>query len=142
VTFEIISKTPYTAKPMPKGWDPTVCPPNDRNLMATCYDETVYTAPPIKTAETVSRVAALDGNEIRVWLDFTNGQKTSRSFQCVINTTVYNQFGDQVNIRVNSTGSNGNVKPGQTQYIYQDLGVDNGNAKYVTASDVKLLDRS
>jgi hypothetical protein len=139
--FKIVSKTPYTEKPMPKGWDPDICTAAQQKLlMVTCYNETSYKSPPVKTAENVVQVEMLDGSEIRVYIDFTNGQKTPRSFQCVINTSVYNRFGDLVNIRTNSTGSNGDVKAGKTQYLYQDLGVDKGDARFVTAKDVKLVD--
>ena len=139
--FKAVSKTPYTEKPMPNGWDPEICTAAQQTqLMATCYNETSYKAPTIQTAETVVRVEMLDNSEIRVFFDFTNGQETPRSFQCVINTTVYNQFGDVVNIHTNSTGSNGKVKAGKTQYLYQDLGVDKGDARFVTVKDVKLVD--
>ena len=141
--FKATSKTLYTEKPMPKGWDPDICTAaQQKQLRVTCYNETSYKAPPIKTAETVVRVETLGSSEIRVFIDFTNGQKTPRSFQCVINTTVYNQFGDLVNIHTNSTNSNGNVKAGKTQYLYQDLGVDRGDARFVTVKDVKLVDCS
>jgi hypothetical protein len=86
----------------------------------------------------VRNVAALDGNTIRIFIAWTNKGKAAGSASCVINTTVNNQFGDLVNIRVNSTNTNGNVKPGQTQILYQDIGVDNGDAQYVTPGDVKI----
>ena len=43
-----------------------------------------------------------------------------------------------MNIEVNSTNTNGNVKPGKTQYLYQDLGVNKGDAEYVTRKDVTI----
>ncbi len=86
----------------------------------------------------VTSAGALDGNTVRVYILWTNKGKAAGSASCVLNTTVNNQFGDEVNIEVNSTNTNGNVKPGQTQLLYQDIGVNNGDAQYVTASDVKI----
>jgi hypothetical protein len=60
----------------------------------------------------------------------------------VINTNVYNQFGDLTTTEVTSTGPNGNLKPGQTQKLYQDQGVTAGDAQYVKASDVSIMDCS
>lgn len=85
-------------------------------------------------------VVALDGNTVRLYLEFTNHGKASGTANCVINTTVYNQFGDQVNLRVNSTGSNNSIPGGQTVRQYQDIGVDNGDAQYVKVGDVKIVD--
>lgn len=86
-----------------------------------------------------ARVLSLDGNTVRVYMTFTNSGKASGSVSCVMNTTVYDQFGDEVNIRVNSTGTN-TVAAGQSKTLYQDIGVDSGDAPYVKASDVKLVD--
>ena len=93
-------------------------------------------------AAKVVAVKALDGNTIRVFVRYTNNGKASGSENCVINTTVDNQFGDLVNIHVNSTNTNGNIAPGGTQLLYQDLGVDSGDAGYVTTGDVVLKDCS
>lgn len=86
-----------------------------------------------------TNVLALDGNTVRVYLKFTNSGNSTGSVSCVMNTTVYNQFGDEVNNRVNATGTN-TVGPNQSKILYQDVGVDNGDAQYVTASDIKLVD--
>lgn len=85
-------------------------------------------------------VVALDGNTVRIYMAFTNHGKASGTASCVIDTTVYNQFGDEVNIRENATGTNGTVGVGQTVHQYQDIGVDNGDATYVKVSDVKIVD--
>lgn len=85
-------------------------------------------------------VIPLSGNEVRLFIRWTNTGNGSGSGACVINTTVHNQFGDEVNIRVNSTNTNGNLKPGATQTLYQDIGVDTGDAPYVKASDVQITD--
>jgi hypothetical protein len=86
----------------------------------------------------VTSVGVLDGNTIRVYIVWTNNGTGSGSASCVLNTTVYNQFGDEVNIHVNSTATNGDIKPGATQFLYQDIGVDNGDAQYVTKKDLTL----
>ncbi len=86
-----------------------------------------------------TNVLALNGNTVRVYLKFTNSGDSSGSASCVMNTTVYNQFGDEVNVRVNATGTN-TVGPNQSKVLYQDIGVDNGDAQYVKATDVKLVD--
>jgi hypothetical protein len=47
---------------------------------------------------------------------------------------------DSVNIEVNPTNTNGSLKPGQSQNLYQDIGVNNGHAQYIKPSDVKIVD--
>jgi hypothetical protein len=86
----------------------------------------------------VSNVLALNGNTVRVYLHFTNTGTSTGSASCTMNTTVKNQFGDQVNIRVNTTGTN-SVAAGASKTLYQDIGVDNGDAPYVKVSDIKLV---
>ncbi len=51
------------------------------------------------------------------------------------------QFGDQVNIEINSTSTKGNVAAHGNQLLYQDIGVNSGDAPYVTKSDVPVTDR-
>lgn len=88
---------------------------------------------------TVSNVVQLDANEVRVYIVWANSGTSAASDSCAMDTTVHNQFGDEVNIRVNSTATNGDVQPGATQNLYQDIGVDNGDAQYVTAKDIQLV---
>ena len=57
-----------------------------------------------------------------------------------MNTNVMNQFGDNVNTEVNATNTNGSIKPGQSQELYQDIGVNSGDAQYIAASDVSFVD--
>jgi hypothetical protein len=86
----------------------------------------------------VQRVGALDGDTVRIYLNWQNNGSSAASASCVINTTVNNQFGDQVNIEVNSTSTNGDVKAHGSQLLYQDVGVNSGDAPNVTMGDVKL----
>ncbi len=86
----------------------------------------------------VANVIPLDGNTIRVYLYFDNTGKGGGSASCIMNTTVHNQFGDQVNIRTNSTGTN-TIAPGVAKTLYQDIGVDNGDAKFIKPSDIQLV---
>jgi hypothetical protein len=88
----------------------------------------------------VTSVVALDSNTIRLYITWTNHGKSAGSASCVLNTNVYNQFGDEVNIETNQTSTNGNVKPGKTQLLYQDIGVNNGDAQFIKPSDVSILD--
>jgi hypothetical protein len=88
----------------------------------------------------VTSVVALDSNTVRIYILWSNTGKAAGSASCAMNTSVYNQFGDQVNIEVNSTATNGNVKAGATQFLYQDIGVNNGDAQYIKPSDVTILD--
>lgn len=86
-------------------------------------------------------VVALNGNTVRIYMDFTNVGKTSGgSSTCIINTTVYDQFGDEVNVETNETGTNHNIAPGGHELLYQDIGVNNGDAQYVKPSDVSITD--
>ncbi len=86
----------------------------------------------------VRNVVALDGSTVRIYIAWVNSGSSAASASCVINTTVNNQFGDQVDIKVNSTNTNGNVPAHQTQQLYQDIGVNSGDAQYVTKGDVKI----
>jgi hypothetical protein len=86
----------------------------------------------------VSSVSALDGNTVRIYFAFTNTGKGFGGETCVMNTSVPNQDGDQVNIEVNSTGTNQPVMPGSIESLYQDVGVNSGDARFVTARDVKI----
>ena len=88
----------------------------------------------------VTNVQALAPNTVRIYLFWTNSGSKPATANCVLNTTVHNQFGDQVNLRVNATGSNGNIAAGGTSTDYQDVGVDNGDAPFVTKGDIKILD--
>jgi hypothetical protein len=85
----------------------------------------------------VNSVVALDGNEVRVYYTVTNVGKASGTATCVMTTNSQNQFSDQT-ANVNSTGSNGNIAPGKSQTLYQDVGVPSGNASSVTAADVTI----
>lgn len=96
--------------------------------------------PSARVTGKVTNVLALDGNTLRIYIIWTNSGKAAGSGACTLNTTVYNQFGDSVNIEVNSTNTNGSLKPGQSQNLYQDIGVNSGDAQYITPSDVKILD--
>jgi hypothetical protein len=96
--------------------------------------------PSAKVTGKVTNVLALNGNTLRIYIIWTNTGKAAGSGSCILNTTVYNQFGDNVNIEVNSTSTNGSLKPGQSQNLYQDIGVNNGDAQYIKSSDVKILD--
>lgn len=83
-------------------------------------------------------VIPLDQNTVRVFMVWHNGGKGSGNDQCAMNTDVHNQFGDLVNTEVNSVGTNGNVRSGASQRIYQDIGVNNGDAQYVHTKDVSF----
>ena len=95
--------------------------------------------PSAKITGKVASVIALDSNTVRVYITWTNTGKVAGSVACAMNTTVYNQFGDNVNIEVNSTNTNGNIRPGGTQSLYQDIGVNNGDAKFIKPSDVSFV---
>lgn len=90
------------------------------------------------TSFTVSvySVVPLDSNTVRVFMLWDNTGKVSGSDECVMDTNVHDQFGDLVNTEVNSVGTNGNLKPGAEQRIYQDIGVNNGDAQYIKPGDV------
>ncbi|MGD0083551.1 MAG: SHOCT domain-containing protein [Acidimicrobiales bacterium] len=90
----------------------------------------------------VVNVVALNGNTVRIYMDWTNSGKAAGSASCVLNTNVDDQFGDQVNIEVNSTATNGKVAAGATQRLYQDIGVNSGDAQFIKPSDVKITDCS
>jgi len=102
------------------------------------------TAAPGKSAHIegkVLSVKALDRSTVRVFTRWTNtGKASGDGGSCIYNTKVTNQFGDQVNIEVNTTGTNGTLKPGTSKLLYQDLGVNAGDAPYVTAKDVSIVD--
>ena len=89
---------------------------------------------------TVARVLPLDGNNLRVFIVWRNVGKAAGSDTCEMNTTIHNQFGDQVNIRVNAINTNGSVDPGSRQVLYDDIGVDSGDAPYVSAKDISFAD--
>lgn len=89
----------------------------------------------------VLSVKALDGSEVRIFTRWTNTGKASGSGDnCIYNTTVYNQFGDDVNVEVNSTSTNGTMKPGAVKVIYQDIGVNAGDAPFIKPKDVSIVD--
>jgi hypothetical protein len=94
--------------------------------------------PHAKITGQATSVVALDSNMVRVYIQWTNTGKASGSADCAMDTNVYDQFGDQVNIEVNETGTNSNVVPGATQTVYQDIGVNNGDAQYIKPSDVSF----
>lgn len=96
--------------------------------------------PSARVTGKVTNVVAVGGNTLRIYIIWTNSGKAAGSGACTLNTTVYNQFGDMVNIEVNSTNTNGSLKPGQSQNLYQDIGVNSGDAEYIKPSDVKILD--
>lgn len=81
-------------------------------------------------------VKALDSNLIRVFMRWDNTGSAANSDSCVMDTTVHNQFGDLVNTEVNSVGTNGDVQPGAVQVVYQDIGVNNGDSRYVSIGDI------
>jgi len=86
----------------------------------------------------VQSVSALDANTVRIFIDWENTGSGAGSASCVINTTVHNQFGDEVDIKVNATSTNGNVAAHGHQLLYQDIGVNSGDAQYVTKGDVSI----
>ncbi len=88
--------------------------------------------------ERVANVVALDNNTVRVYIVWSNVGKVAGSLACTMDTTVTNQFGDQVNIEVNTTNTNGAVRPGQSQDLYQDIGVNAGDAPYIRPQNIKL----
>lgn len=94
--------------------------------------------PSAKVVGKVTNVTALDSSTVRVYVTWTNQGKTAGSLSCALNTTVTNKFGDQVNIEVNSTGTNGNIQPGKSQLLYQDIGVNSGDAQFIKPSNVQL----
>jgi hypothetical protein len=102
---------------------------------------THHSGGPSKSAKVTGKVVqlvALDSNTVRIYLTWTNSGLATGSATCVLNTNVSNQFGDNVNIEVNSTSSNGNIAPGHSRNLYQDIGVNAGDANYVKASDVSI----
>ena len=84
----------------------------------------------------VTSVVALDPNTVRLHILWMNDGKASGSESCVFDTTVTDQFGDKVNIEVNSTSTNRNLKAGATRFLYEDIGVNNGDAKFIKPGDV------
>jgi hypothetical protein len=88
----------------------------------------------------VTETKALTPSLVRFYIRWTNTGKGSGSASCVLNTNVYNAFGDEVNTEVNSIGTNGNLKPGATQLLYADFGVNNGDASRVKPSDTSIVD--
>jgi len=84
----------------------------------------------------VTSVIALDSHTVRLYILWTNDGKASGSESCILDTTVTNQFGDKVNVEVNSTSTNGNLQPGANQLLHQDIGVNNGDAKFIKPIDV------
>jgi len=100
--------------------------------------QTVPPPPSANITHNVDGVSVLAGNEVRIHFTWTNTGKGIGSASCVMNTNVYNQFGDLVNTEVTSTGTHGNIEPDGSQYLYQDQEVNPGDAQYVTPSDVSL----
>ncbi len=86
----------------------------------------------------VVSVKALDSSEVRVYIRWTNTGKAAGSAACVLSTNVYNAFGDEVTTETNSTNTNGNLKPGGVQLLYQDIGVNAGDASRVRPKDVSI----
>lgn len=95
-------------------------------------------APKVNIKERVVNVVALDNNTVRVYIVWSNVGKVTGSLACTMDTVVTNQFGDQVNIEVNTTNTNGAVRPGQSQDLYQDIGVNAGDAPYIRPQNIKL----
>jgi len=102
--------------------------------------EAVRSEPASKVTGTVYSVVPLDGDTVRVFMSWKDSGKTAASASCVLDTEVFNRFGDNVNVEANSTGTNGQIKPGQSQRIYQDIGVNSGDAPYITRKDVSITD--
>ena len=84
----------------------------------------------------VQSVRAFDSNEVRISINWVNSGSSPASASCVITTTVYNQSGDLVNVPVNPTDTDGNVPAHSSQLLYQYIGVDSGDAQFLTKSDV------
>jgi hypothetical protein len=83
-----------------------------------------------------TRVLPLDGNTVRVFMRWDNVGKVSGSDACAMDTNVHDQFGDLVNTEVNSVGTNGDVGPDAVQVMYQDIGVNGGDAQYIKLGDI------
>jgi hypothetical protein len=81
-------------------------------------------------------VKPLNANLIRVFIRWNNTGSTAGSDTCVMDTEVHNQFGDLVNTEVNSVGTNGDVQPEQIQVVYQDIGVNAGDSRFITIGDI------
>ena len=88
----------------------------------------------------VYSVIPLDSNTVRIFMDFHNVGSAAGSASCVIDTKVFNQFGDEVDIEVNSTATNSGVPSHGQQRIYQDIGVNSGDAQFVKPGDVTVTD--
>jgi hypothetical protein len=89
----------------------------------------------------VVRVVALNEQSVRVWVTWTDTGTASGSASCVMNVTAYDAYGDETGSGVDSTGPNGNLKPGQTQTLYQDIVITDNDAADVTSlKDVQIVD--
>jgi len=86
----------------------------------------------------VTSVSALDSSVVRLAILWTNHGRTSGSANCTINTTVRDKSGDDVIVEHSSTSTNGKLKPGATRLLYADIGVNNGDARFVTPGDVRI----
>ena len=109
-------------------------------LIAIISIATAASGPSANITEHAVSVTALDGSNVRIVIDWVNKGKAAGSESCAMNTNVINQFGDNVNTEVNATNTNGSIKPGQSQELYQDIGVNSGDAQYIVAADVSFVD--
>lgn len=103
---------------------------------------TVTTAPGGPQAQITAKVrsvVALDPNTIRVYIDWTNSGKTGGQVTCSIEATVRNQAGASVNTEVTAASTHGDIKPGETQHLHRDIGVNKADAQFVKRSDIQLI---
>jgi hypothetical protein len=89
----------------------------------------------------VYAVVPLDAQHVRIFIRWTNDGKSPASASCSLQATAYSQFGDDIGSGFDSTGTNGNVDPGQTQVTRQDLVITDNNAVGVRSTkDVSITD--
>lgn len=89
-------------------------------------------APAAKITRKLDSFVVLDAQHVRLWTTWTNAGKGSGSASCVVDVTAYSPYGDEIGSGADSTGTNGNLKPGATQTLYQDIVVTDNNAAGVT----------
>ncbi len=89
----------------------------------------------------VESVVPLNSSTVRIYVRWTNVGKASGSASCSINATATDANGDQVGSGVDSAGTNGNLAPGASQTLYQDMTITGNAAQLVNSpSDISIVD--
>jgi len=94
--------------------------------------------PSVAIVHKIDSVKVLNSNEVRINIAWTNTGTGTASGSCIINTSVYNRFGDLTTVEVTATGTNGPLKFEQTLHLSQDQGVTAGDARFVKLSDITI----